>query len=61
MASYEQGSPIYLTVNASPPIEEPILDLLRKVVKEANDYDAPLYITVNSGKPVIPPPTPPGG
>ena len=58
MAKY--GVPIYLVINASE-ITEPLNEVVKQAIEEANEYGSTLYLTINSGKPVGDPPPPPPG
>lgn len=59
MAKY--GVPIYLVINASE-ITEPLNEVVKQAIEEANEYGSTLYLTINSGKPGGEnPPPPPGG
>ena len=48
MANY--GVPIYLVINASE-ITEPLAQVVKEAIKEANEYNSTLYLTINSGVP----------
>lgn len=56
----EYGVPIYLVINASE-MTDPLEQVVKKAIKEANEYNSTLYLTINSGKPPIGPPPPGGG
>jgi hypothetical protein len=53
----EYGVPIYLVINASE-MTDPLEQVVKKAIKEANEYNSTLYLTINSGKPGQPPPPP---